>query len=112
MRISDWSSDVCSSDLQEQLGPQPEKPERRRLFPRWFPYAAMLLVLPALGSIYYYLTIDRPAVSSTAMLTEDVAPGGNRATFRLASGRTIDLSPDRHGIVVGNHVAYIDGRAR
>src|SRR3546814_8015647 len=29
MRISDWSSDVCSSDLDQEDNPQPEQPPRK-----------------------------------------------------------------------------------
>jgi len=95
----------------EQLERQPEKVERHRQgLPRWLPYAAMLLILPALGIAYYYLAApERSSVTPISVLEHDVAPGGHRATLQLSSGRTIDLSPDREGIVVGSQIVYLDG---
>jgi len=43
-------------------------------------------------------------------LTTDIEPGGNRATLRLANGRTIRLDESRSGIVVKKgQVTYADG---
>lgn len=39
----------------------------------------------------------------------DIAPGGNRATLKLADGRTIDLSEVQQGIIVGDGIRYLDG---
>src|SRR3546814_4232609 len=40
MRISDWSSDVCSSDLPEQQQQQRQRQEARRSFPPYSPIKA------------------------------------------------------------------------
>src|SRR5690606_20170184 len=39
----------------------------------------------------------------------DIAPGGNRATLTLADGRTIALSQQQAGIIVGDGITYLDG---
>src|SRR5262249_50201793 len=51
--VSDWSSDVCSSDLSANLAPQeggePERVERAMLTPDMF---AVLRVAPLLGRVF------------------------------------------------------------
>ncbi len=52
---------------------------------------------------------EKPEV--VQMEISDIAPGGNRATLKLADGREIDLSEAQAGIVVGDDVTYLDGSA-
>lgn len=95
-----------------------DEPNRRSFFRfsrRWLPYAAAVLLI-CLGGIYYYQTtippIESDNVSSSDPLIESsIQPGGNKAMLTLADGRTIALSSDHTGIVVGDKLMYEDGTA-
>lgn len=80
-----------------------------KLWQRWLPYAAILAV--ALTMTWYFWDnrgLGQLAVG-TVVQTEDIAPGGNRATLTLADGRTIDLSEAQSGIVVADkRIVYED----
>src|SRR3546814_19128491 len=65
MRISDWSSDVCSSDLREYT-PNPDKVWKLQFFCSGDPYefwglfeADLHLVCPAAGGTLFLLGTDR-----------------------------------------------------
>src|SRR5690606_14847045 len=45
----------------------------------------------------------------SAMGGDVITPGGHRATLTLADGRTIDLSEEQSGIVIGDDISYVDG---
>src|SRR5690606_34275191 len=78
---STWTPDqleALGKKIFERLPTQPLKTKQQRKLPRWLPYAAALLLLPVLGGIYYNLsTSDRSPSSTTPLLANDVAPGGN-----------------------------------
>lgn len=86
-------------------------------FRPWLPYAAAILLI-SLGGLYYYQTIRPSVVSKKIQPTkasvenfQKIKPGGNKATLTLADGRTIILSSDHTGIIMGNDLVYEDGTA-
>ncbi len=84
------------------------RPRQLRLKKHWKAAAAILLVLFAGG----YLFITEPGTKGSEpdqAHVQDVAPGTNRAVLTLADGRTMDLSPEQSGIIVGNEITYVDG---
>ncbi len=85
---------------------------RRRAF-RWVPYAAAIFLAAVAGTWLFYgdrITDRRPADGQAEIAeTDDIQPGGNRATLTLADGRRIDLSESQAGIVVANGISYLDG---
>ncbi|PPK99623.1 FecR family protein [Parapedobacter indicus] len=68
--------------------------------------AAILLIAISVG-LYFYSYKSRP--ESATLLATEVPPGGNRATLLLGDGRTISLSEDQAGIVIGDGIKYADG---
>lgn len=78
---------------------------------RLLPYAAAVLVIAAV-TIW---GIWRPEVNLSqsskvvGVAHTDIPPGGNRATLTLTDGRKIALSETQAGIVIGNHITYLDG---
>ena len=124
--ISTESSEVWTTDdlamLRENIMEQlPIEEEKKYPFfglsRRWLPYAAAILLI-SLGGIYYYQSTmpstGNEYVSNSEMVTEaedTIPPGSDRATLTLADGRTITLSSDKAGIVVGNGLMYEDGTA-
>jgi len=82
--------------------------KKKRLL-RWFPYAAAVAIL-AFAFVWY---VSNDSVESPkpeiVLESNDVAPGGNRATLTLADGHTIDLSEEKTGIVIGDRIMYTDG---
>src|SRR3546814_9028290 len=68
MRISDWSSDVCSSDLEESLGPiaqeHLEEPMIRLAVPPMLRLAAVAIVFCMAG------TAARAETEAEALVTE------------------------------------------
>ncbi|WP_051292681.1 FecR family protein [Olivibacter sitiensis] len=78
---------------------------------RWLPYAAAILLILATTITWLhfgeYLSLESKAVD---LQSNDIAPGGNRATLTLADGRTINLSMEQSGIVINDgSITYQDG---
>src|SRR5690606_3782598 len=62
---------------------------RRLPFSRWA--AAAILVVALSVGIYWILGIQSdPAPLGANLITEDITPGGHRATLTLSDGRIID----------------------
>ncbi len=72
--------------------------------------AAALFILAVAFGLYFYTGYKRvdDAATERSQLA-DIAPGTNRAVLTLADGRTIDLSSEQTGIIVGDGIAYADG---
>lgn len=88
---------------QHRFGPFPP-------FKRLITVAAILLAILSLGIILYNReskTGETEGIAATE--TDDVLPGGNRATLTLDDGRTVQLSTEQAGIVVGGGISYLDG---
>ncbi len=73
----------------------------------WLPYAAAIIFALAVG-IYVYQVSDKQLTVGN-LVEADIQPGGNRATLTLADGRTIALSSEQSGIVVGDDIKYLGG---
>ncbi|SEM72532.1 FecR family protein [bacterium A37T11] len=87
--------------------PIPTRSITRRL---WLKIAAAVILLATAGLFIVRYTHKSVAVNQTMLTTADVAPGGNRATLKLANGQTIDLDNEKTGIqLTNNHVVYTDG---
>ncbi len=80
-----------------------------RPFRRWLPYVAAALLLSALGTTYYYLSSPYKQSLPVTASTQDVEPGGNKATLTLADGQKINLSTEQTGVIIGNEITYADG---
>ena len=75
---------------------------------RWLPYVAAVVLAFAVGILIYQVGSRQSAVGNLA--AADIAPGGNRATLKLADGQTIDLSAEQSGIIVAaNGILYNNG---
>ena len=93
----------------EAIVRQPQQSQIRRLWTTRRVAAAVVLLL-SIGMAVYTWSERAIPVSQLTEAT-DIAPGGNRATLTLADGRTLDLSSEQAGIVVGDGVTYYDGSA-
>ncbi|WP_257668819.1 FecR family protein [Parapedobacter tibetensis] len=81
------------------------RPRGRRII--FFRSIAAAILLAVVGITVYSVMRDRwLAVGEQAA---DIAAGGNQATLTLANGRTIDLSSEQSGIIVGDGITYTDG---
>lgn len=76
-------------------------------FRRFATVAAVLLGLLTVGVYVWRSTMDTE--TRKPIVREDVLPGGNRATLTLADGRTITLSGDQSGIIIGDEIRYENG---
>jgi transmembrane sensor len=88
-----------------------EKPVRT-LWPRIVVAAAAVAAITLGVWLYYASSINgrHPELVSGFPLANDIAPGKNTATLTLASGKVINLSDAKSGIVVGDEkLAYNDG---
>lgn len=73
------------------------------------PYAAALLIITTIATYFFLEITSNREPRVVDLKTEDIVPGGNRATLRLADGRTIDLNEEQTGIQVGDGITYLDG---
>src|SRR5690606_3744899 len=82
---------------------------RTVILPRVVAAAATLLVLAT--GVYFYRQKASLHPEKTMVLTENpvIQPGGNRAMLTLADGTAINLDEDKEGVVIGAHIAYLDG---
>ncbi len=78
---------------------------RRRRF-SWLPYAAAVVLVLAVGLFFLNKSIRN---REQGLVMAEIQPGGNRATLTLADGRTVDLSSEQTGIIVGDEITYVDG---
>src|SRR3546814_6605486 len=84
MRISDWSSDVCSSDLH-----RPARHVRPRLIGR----LARLVATASAGALMFTLA---PTLTSQAAAEEKLPPGRDLVPYTVKAG---DTAPDRKSVV-------------
>lgn len=85
----------------------------KRFWKKWTPIAAVGLILPLVG-LFWYVFQGRHADKANVAASEstyinDIQPGGNRALLTLEDGRTINLSAEYEGIIVGEEITYKDG---
>lgn len=71
--------------------------------------AAALSALAVAFGLYFYLEYKSGDEAVKGFQLADIAPGTNRAVLTLADGRTIHLSPEQKGIIVGDNTRYVDG---
>ena len=90
-----------------QQYPQVERP--RYLWPRVAAAASVLLLL-SVGA--YFLNKKKQTLSLTAKnQTQDIAPGGNKATLTLANGQKIVLDNEKNGIIANQGNAAVNKKA-
>lgn len=118
--VESWYHELLSDEKQgnrtavdeEQLKDNVWKSIRKRrtvILPRVVAAAATLLVLAT--GVYFYRQKASLHPEKTMVLTENpvIQPGGNRAMLTLADGTAINLDEDKEGVVIGAHIAYLDG---
>src|SRR3546814_16694809 len=108
MRISDWSSDVCSSDLHHR---QVESPKRMPATPAWPPQSAPRLyvdaplgegaMIPLDGNQAHYLISVMRVKEGDIVLLFDNRTGEWAAEARNIRKRDIALHIDRKSVVEG-----------
>lgn len=87
-------------------GPIRKKPGNNMFY---LSIAASILVLMAFAVFYFPITVSKEPklVQGT---TNDIAPGGNKATLVLDNGSSISLSPSQDGIVISSgDIKYANG---
>jgi transmembrane sensor len=77
---------------------------------KWLPYVAAILIMALVGAYVFFGEQLNLTSKIVQLESEDIAPGGNRATLTLANGQTINLSAEQSGIVVGDEdITYQNG---
>ncbi|GAA4780484.1 DUF4974 domain-containing protein [Olivibacter ginsenosidimutans] len=78
-------------------------PQRKQLRRKWWPYmaaASIACLLVIAGFYVYFLGVhSSQPVAVRQQLVNDVAPGGSKATLKLADGSTIDIERVEDGRV-------------
>ncbi|GGC17701.1 iron dicitrate transporter FecR [Parapedobacter defluvii] len=101
------ADNIDLTDVFEKLDVNdPIKRKRGKSLRIFITAAAAALLIAFVVATYIYFQQPEPVPVVTK---QDVAPGGNRATLTLADGRTVDLSSQQSGIVVGDGIMYTDG---
>lgn len=101
----DWQHRLESQVMSKVLA---DAPGSRPVMHRLLPYAAAIFLFVAVGLGYYFFASNKPTVDNVHVVY-DVAPGGNKATLTMPDGRTLELSSQKDGIVMGNALTYRDG---
>lgn len=73
--------------------------------------AAAIALIAMITGLYFYFSSGAQKDGNHLLAAEQViVPGGNKATLTFSDGRTIDLSSDKDGLVMGKNVLrYSDG---
>ncbi|WEK21340.1 MAG: DUF4974 domain-containing protein [Candidatus Pedobacter colombiensis] len=101
------TEDQLSIERNERLVMDKIKPKRESNRYIWYAAAAALL---AVLSVTFYFSKDKSSVPTNQIVNHDVLPGGNRATLRLANGKTINLDAKKSGVVIqASQLTYNDG---
>lgn len=95
-----------SAEIEKDLFPLTRQSTVIRL---WSVIAAVAAVgLIGIGVLLFYQ--DHSIAAKGNEVAQDVAPGGNKATLKLANGAAIHLSDAKTGVVIGkNSLKYNDG---
>ncbi|MEC3880215.1 FecR family protein [Parapedobacter sp. 10938] len=94
--------------VQKSIHPD-EGARRIRPYYVWATAIAALLIMVVGFSIYSGIW-KSSSPAPIAQQTEDIGPGGNRATLRFSNGNSIPLNENKDGIVAGKEqYAYTDG---
>jgi transmembrane sensor len=75
-----------------------KKPKQRRL---WFYMTSAAAVLVLLASVIWFYTL-RPSKTNSYSYVNNIAPGRNTATLKLANGKVIHLSEAKAGLIISN----------
>ncbi|NQX39013.1 FecR protein [Pedobacter steynii] len=103
--LKDMSAD--QADLMERFITAQDQGRTIRLWPRIAMVAAALALI--FVGVYFFKSVLQPEVKNI-VARNDVSPGSNKATIRLADGKTISLSGSKSGVVVDrSKIAYNDG---
>lgn len=72
--------------------------------------AALIIVVSSFFTLKYFISpVEHDTLETTLNLSTDIAPGGSRATLRLADGRVVNLDNKQAGIVVtADGIAYAE----
>jgi transmembrane sensor len=76
---------------------------------KYWPAAAAVLMVLFAGGYLFITGPGRKGAEPDQAHVQDVPPGTNRAVLTFADGRTMDLSPEQSGIIVGDEITYVDG---
>lgn len=87
-----------------------DRADKRRTIPGPFiRYAAAVALLIAMAGVVYMASKPNDEAGTEQVHTNDVAPGGNRATLTFSDGRAVALSTAQQGIKMGEAPTYLDG---
>lgn len=95
-----------------QTAAVPKKRFSRRLrHPVWIAAASILLFFTIGLGWHYYSQENNENIALVSAYGGDVLAGGDRATLTLSDGRIVELSSDKHGVIIGKDLTYNDGTA-
>jgi len=96
-----------------QINDKKESNRARRLRQNVIRYSAVAVVLMAVSAGFFFLRGYYSTTSSNGsdQLSENFAPGHNKATLTSSNGHTLELSNAHAGIVVNQNITYPDGTA-
>lgn len=83
----------------------------RRQIKLWPRIAVAAAVAAIMFGVWFYYTPRHPDAGQdpvSAQYANDIAPGKNTATLTLASGKVIQLSDAKSGVIVGKDLKYSD----
>lgn len=101
-------------DIYESLRPvvsQSSQKTVKTLTKRILPYAAAVVLLLGIGTFFFLYNNQNPSkIPLSTSRSEQILPGGNRATLLLDGGKTIELDNEQKGIMMADgKVRYTDG---
>jgi hypothetical protein len=87
--------------------PADEKPLIKKLWPKVIIAAAIAAIMVTAGILFF--NNSRHETNPDQTLVNDIKPGKQGATLTLSSGRKIELSDLKSGVVIGKDLKYKDG---
>lgn len=98
-------------EVRKEIGDKIHKKSPVRTILPWqkLTAAAVVFIIFSLG-VYFYMGPSENILADKSVTEQEISPGGNKAVLTLAGGKTILLSDEKEGIVIGeSDIKYNDG---
>ncbi|SMC48601.1 FecR family protein [Pedobacter africanus] len=107
-----YNVDAAFGNLKTKIATDHRNRKNKQYF-LWGAAAAAVIAVVSIAGYFYSPAYHRGnEIAESLIAAKTIAAGRNRATLTLADGRSVELSGDKHGLIMkANELVYDDGTA-